>query len=198
MDRMLLARMFSFLSAIALIGPQVALAQERVTVAGQVGVTFQAETAPVLAGEVGVNIAPFLQIYGTLGRMHDTLPSELQDVIDFFDSRLDISIPTLYGIGGVRAMVPAGPVRPYGIFGAGFARLSGKIEFDGEDVTDEVSDLAGLDDDDLRSTEFAFELGGGAMIPLGAVFVDAGYRYMRITGVDLNVSRVYGGVGVRF
>jgi opacity protein-like surface antigen len=51
----------------------------------------------------------------------------------------------------------------------------------------------------LTTNEFAFELGGGLMIPVGARgFVDAGYRYTRINGPDINVSRVYGGFGVRF
>lgn len=198
MNRIRIGKMFSFLTVMALICASPALAQDRGSVAGQVGVTFQAETALVLAGEVSGQVLPMLQIYGTVGRMEDALPSELQDVFDFFDSRLDVSIPTVYGIGGVRVIAPAGPIRPYGVFGAGFARLSGTIEFDGEDVTEEVLDLIGLDEDGLRSTELAFELGGGVTIPLGAAFVDAGYRYMRITGEDLNVSRAYAGVGVRF
>lgn len=186
------------LFSMMVIGAVPALAQDRGSVGAQVGVTFQAETAAVFAGEVAANLSPMLQIYGTVGRMQDAMPSELQDLVDVFDSRVDVSIPALYGVGGVRVMSPAGAIRPYGVFGAGFARLSGKIEFDGRDFTDEVIALAGLDESDFKSTEFAFELGGGAMIPVGAAFVDAGYRYMRITGADFNVSRVYAGVGVRF
>ena len=141
MNRNRIGTMFSFVAVMALICAQSALAQDRGSVAGQVGVTFQAETALVLAGEVSGQVLPMLQIYGTVGRMQDTLPSELQDLIDFVDSRLDFSIPTVYGIGGVRAVAPAGPIRPYGVFGAGFARLSGAIKFDGEDVTEEFVDL---------------------------------------------------------
>jgi hypothetical protein len=37
------------------------------------------------------------------------------------------------------------------------------------------------------------------MIPLGAAYIDAGYRFGRIdTEESIDVSRVYGGLGVRF
>jgi hypothetical protein len=171
-------------------------AAQSATVAGQVGATFQSEVAPVFAAEVGVPVAPAVSIYGTFGRMQDAMPNDVQDLLDFFDTGIEASIPAFYGIGGVRVGVPAGPVQPYGVFGAGFARLSADIEVGGVDVTDLAEDELGFD---LSSTEFAFELGGGVMLPVGErAFVDAGYRYMRITDVDFNVSRIYGGFGVRF
>lgn len=165
------------------------------SVAGQFGVTFQSETAPVFGAEVDVPVAPAVSIYGTIGRMQDAMPGEIHDFLDDFAPGFDASIPTVYGIGGVRVGVPAGPVRPYGVFGAGFARLSADIEVLGVDITDEVEDAFG----DLSSTEFAFEVGGGVTVPVGErTFVDAGYRYMRVTDVDVNVSRIYGGFGFRF
>jgi opacity protein-like surface antigen len=171
-------------------------AQDRGTAAGHVGVTFQSETAAVFGGEFGVAIVPMLHIYGAVGRMQDALPNDIQDFIDLIDDRINASLPALYVMGGVRAIAPSGPVRPYVMFGAGFAHLEGKFEFNGRDVTDEVEEELELE---LSSNEFAFELGGGLMIPVGgSAFVDSGYRYTRINGADINVSRVYGGFGVRF
>lgn len=173
-----------------------ASAQDRGSVAGQFGVTFQSETAPVFAGEVSFNVAPLIQVYGTVGRMQDALPSDFQDVVDFIDPRIDASLPTTYLLGGVRAIFPVGAVRPYGLFGVGMAHLSGDFEFNGQDITDDVEFELG---EDLSSNEFAFELGGGVLFDVTpSVFIDGGYRYMRITGADLNVSRVYGGVGFKF
>jgi Outer membrane protein beta-barrel domain len=173
-----------------------AAAQGRGTVAGQVGVTFQSETAAVFGGEFGVAVAPMVHIYGAVGRMQDALPNDIQDVIDLIDDRVDLSLPTFYAMGGVRAVMPSGPARPYVVFGAGLAHVGLTAEFNGIDITDDVEDAI---DEDLTTNEFAFELGGGLMIPVGARgFVDAGYRYTRINGADINVSRVYGGFGVRF
>ncbi|MDP3719464.1 MAG: outer membrane beta-barrel protein [Acidobacteriota bacterium] len=173
-----------------------ATAQNRGSVGGQAGVTFQSETATVFAGEFTVRLAPVAEIYGSVGRMQDAMPSEIQDILNFVDSSLNASVPALYGISGVRLGLSEGSVRPYGIAGAGLAHLAGKFEYAGRDITSLVEDEIGYS---LTSTEFAFELGGGVIIPAGAkAFIDTGYRYMRITGSDMNVSRVYGGFGVRF
>jgi opacity protein-like surface antigen len=99
-------------------------------------------------------------------------------------------------MGGIRAGAPKGAIRPYGVFGAGVAHLSGSFEYRGRNITSLVEDEIG---GSLTSNELAFELGAGVMIPAGSsAFVDAGYRYTRINGADINVSRVYGGIGVRF
>jgi hypothetical protein len=171
-------------------------AQDRGYVGGQVGVTFQSETAVFFGGEVGVNVAPAVQVYGVFGRMQDVLPSDLQDAIDAFagDVTVDASIPAFFGLGGVRVIAPSGAIRPYALGGIGFARLNAKVEVLGLDITDAL-----FDDGELSSTELMFEVGGGVMIPLGAAYIDAGYRFGRIaTEESIDVSRVYGGLGVRF
>ena len=171
-------------------------AQDRGFAAGLLGVTFQSETAAVFSGEFGGNITPAVAIYGTVGRMQDAMPNDIQDVLDLLGTGVEASVPALFVMGGVRAGAPAGPIRPYGVFGAGLAHLSANIEFLGQDVTALVEDEIG---ESLTSNEFAFEIGAGVTIPAGSkAFVDAGYRYTRITGADINVSRVYGGFGVRF
>lgn len=190
-------RMLCSLVVFALMSGSQAMAQENLSVAGQFGFTFQTETAPVLAVEVATEVMPMLDVYGTLGRMWDTLPGELKDLAEDVDSRFEISAPAFYGMGGVRVRLPVTlAFQPYGLFGIGFARLSGKVEFDGEDITDDFLDITGMDEDELRSTEFAFELGGGATMPLGPGFVDVGYRLMRVS--ETNISRIYGGFGVQF
>jgi hypothetical protein len=172
-------------------------AAQRLTIAGQVGTTFQIETAPVFAGEVGIGLVPGVSIYGTLGRMQDVTPSGVADLLDGLGDFVDFSIPAVYGVGGVRVGLPVGVVRPYGVAGIGFARLSANAEVLGFDVTNLIEDQIGLE---LETNELAYELGGGVMFSLGPnAFLDAGYRYMRINSlVDFDVSRVYGGLGVRF
>src|SRR5690606_11136659 len=54
---------------------------QRATLTGQFGTTFQTETAPVFAGEIGVGLVPGVSIYGTLGRMQDVMPNSVVDLI---------------------------------------------------------------------------------------------------------------------
>lgn len=171
-------------------------AAQRATLAGQLGVTFQTETAPVFAGEVGIGLVPGVSIYGTFGRMNDVLPSGVADALDGLDPVVTIAMPATYGMGGVRIAAPTGPIRPYGVAGVGFARFSADVEVFGFDITNLVEDQIGFE---LSTNQFAYELGGGVLFSLGSnAFLDAGYRYMRVSVADFDVSRVYGGVGVRF
>lgn len=176
--------------------PSSSSAQDRGFVSGQAGVSFQSETATVFAGEFGVNVAPAVAVYGTVGRMQDALPNDIQDLLDLLDVGIDASVPALFVMGGVRAGAPTGPIRPYVVFGAGVTHLNASFEYLGRNITSLVEDELG---ESLTSNEFSFELGGGVTIPVASkAFADAGYRYTRINGADINVSRVYGGFGVRF
>lgn len=184
------------LAAMLIALPLSAFAQDRGFAAGHVGVTFQSETALVFGGEFSGTIMPGVAVYAAAGRMQDAMPNDIQDALDILGTGVEASIPAFFVMGGVRAGMPTGPIRPYGVFGAGFAQLSANIEYLGRDITALVEEEIG---ETLSDTEFAFELGAGVMIPAGSkAFVDAGYRYMRITRSDINVSRVYGGFGVRF
>ena len=109
-------------------------AAQRATLAGQLGVTFQTETAPVFAAEVGVGLVPGVSIYGTIGRMNDVLPEGVADALDALDPIVTISMPATYGMAGVRIAAPAGPIRPYGVGGVGFARFSADLEVFGFDT----------------------------------------------------------------
>jgi len=187
------SRVFFVLFLAAVASPAAA---QRLTLAGQLGTTVQGASAPVFAGEVGIGLLPGASIYGTFGRMNDALPSEVADVFGGLDPIVDVSMPATYGMGGLRIALPAGPIRPYGVGGIGFARFSANVEVFGFDITNLVEDEIGFE---LSTNQFAWELGGGVMVSLGSnAFLDAGYRYMRVNVADFDISRVYGGLGVRF
>jgi hypothetical protein len=173
-----------------------ALAQ-RASLAGQVGVTFQSAKAPVFAGELGLGLLPAISIYGTVGRMQDVAPSEVADALDGLGDIVDANVRATYGIGGVRVALPTGILRPYGVAGVGMARLSANFEVFGFDLTNLIEDSIGFE---LDTNQFAYELGGGVLLSVAPnVFVDAGYRYMRIANSgNLDVSRAYAGLGLRF
>lgn len=193
----MLSRFVVILSLFAtLIGVAAPASAQNLTLAGQFGTTFQSETAPVFAAEVGIGLIPGLSLYGTFGRMQDVTPGDVANVFDALNPVVDVSIPALYGIGGIRIAAPAGPIRPYGVAGVGFARLSADVDVFGIDITNLIEDQIGFG---LDANELAYELGGGLMFSVGpAAFVDAGYRYMRLNASGFDVSRVYGGIGLRF
>jgi opacity protein-like surface antigen len=176
---------------------------------GIVGVTFQSESDLVLGGEIGGNVHPNLEIYGGVHLLRNVLPTDAQDSLDDLSDLLTATTGTLWDFeaefravtvaGGVKYRVPTGTVvRPYVLAGAGVANVTFKIEeVDLGDVTEEI--LAELGEEDATLSKPYFELGGGVEFPAGKLFLDAGYRYGRVVDAgDLNISRVYFGVGARF
>lgn len=182
---------------IAGVAARPAAAQDHGSLAGQAGLTFHSsDTAPFVAGELGINATPAVQFYVNVGRMQDILPRGVQDAIDLVAGgrdALDVSVRAFYGVGGLRIQAPRGGLRPYVLGGIGFANVDGNVKLLGIDITDRVAT-----DGELSSTELLYELGGGFTIPIGSAFFDAGYRFGRINSLDINVSRAYGGVGIRF
>lgn len=186
-----------------------AQAQDRGYAQGVGGLTFQSEASGLFGGEFGVNVHRDVLIYGQVGRMLNILPKSVQDDLDDAAQELtfltgsrwefDGKIPATYFGGGIKVLVPTGgAVRPYLLGGVGMANMKASVsEIDLGEILDDLVDAGYLDEDDVRGTEFAFELGGGLVIPVGArLQVDAGYRFMRIS--EVNVSRFVGGFGVRF
>jgi opacity protein-like surface antigen len=194
-------------SLIASIGQ--ASAQDGGLVGGNFGVTFGTEAAPFFSGEVAGHVARDVQIYGTVGRMNNVLPSSVQDDLDDVSAFLTMTTrmrwdfkataPALFGTAGVRYLVPTGsPARPYVQGGVGFANIGLKVEeVDLGEVTDDLVDEGYLDDDNIN--KMAIEFGGGLIVPLRAMYIDLGYRFMKLLDADdVNISRAYGGIGVRF
>ena len=188
--------------------PSVVSAQERGHVAGVVGVTFQTQSDGVFGGEVAVNVHPILQLYGGVNLMQNVLPRSVQADLDELSQGLTTATGTVWdfnasaravtGVGGVRLRLPTGSAwRPYALAGAGIANLKLKVsEIDLGDITDDVAQELGAD---ASTTRPFLELGGGLEIPVGALFIDAGYRFGRIVADDgLNMSRVHFSIGANF
>lgn len=172
---------------------------------GLAGVTFGTESAAAVGAGVGVPVSRTVHIYFEGGYISSVLPdnvlSLVEDILNDSDlpfSDLSIAAPSFYGLFGARFSPAGGGVRPFveGLFG--FARTSadfsvtiGGIEFD-------TSDL-GLDLG-LTSTEGAFALGGGVVVPMGGrASFEAGYRLFRILVEDgANTHKVYGAVRFGF
>jgi opacity protein-like surface antigen len=176
-----------------------ASAQDRGFFAGLANVTFQSTTAPGAGVEGGINAGNLLRIFGAINWFQDITPADVQDDLDDLGLGIEVTTPATTFMGGVRVGPGDGPFRPYAVAAAGMAHVSGKIEVNGRDVTNELEDEIG---EPLSSNEFVFEFGGGIEIRVGEkAFIDTGYRYMRISadeGEGVNVSRVYGGFGLRF
>ena len=185
--------------------------EPRAYVAGLGGLTFGTETDATFGGEFGRNITDRLQVYGHVTRMQDTLPryvnDDLGDVSQALTSMTGVpwsfsaKAPAWLGVGGVRWMVPTGGrVRPYALGGAGLGHVRMKLsELSLGEVTNEILSTGVLSDDDLTTTKPLFELGGGVQFPVGALYLDAGYRFSKLLDADdFNTSRAYAGVGARF
>jgi opacity protein-like surface antigen len=176
----------------------------RAYVIGRGGFTFGTRTAPLLGAEVGGQIAPFLQAYGSFDWHRDISPSFLEDVgdiiSDIVDADVNARLPSFTGIGGVKVIAPRGTIRPYGLGGFGYGRVNGTVEIEGEDVTELFDEFGLLDRDDITFNKALFEVGGGVSVSNGRMYMDIGYRFRKFleTGEPINMSGVYVGAGVGF
>jgi hypothetical protein len=173
-------------------------------VIGRGGVTFGTRTAPLLGVEVGGQIAPVLQAYGSLDWHRDISPSVIEDVSeiisDIVGADVNYRFPSFVGVGGLKVIAPRGAIRPYGLGGFGYGRVNGTVEIEGEDVTDLLDEFGYLDRDDVDFNKTLFEVGGGVSMSSGRMYMDIGYRFRKFlqTGEPINMSGLYAGVGVGF
>ena len=176
---------------------------------GQAGGTFRDQNSVIFAGGVGGG-GEVVQGFGEFGRIKNVLPGDLEQdlnaAFDFLEFLLgvpitvDLNVPATYGVRGVRITIPVtGRVHPYIEGGGGFARLTIDLRATvaGIDITQDILDELGEDD---SATEGAMVIGGGVVIDVtDRVFVDGGYRYMRIFSDEaVNVNNALGRVGFRF
>jgi opacity protein-like surface antigen len=177
--------------------------------------------------EGGVRVAPHVMVFTNVGRFAN-LQGDLQPTLDATTTSLanhDLAVsgsgtlPAWYGIGGLRAEIPANThVFPYFLGGIGAARLNPAAQFmyssgtmpDGSTPavgTDVTSTLvsAGSYTAPPASTAFMVMLGGGVQVPLVPRWaVDVGYRYSRIaadttlSASALNTNVMTFGFGYRF
>jgi opacity protein-like surface antigen len=194
-------RVLAAVVGVLMLSASAASAQGFVRVLG--GVTFGSETSSVIGGGFGVRIGENLLVTGELGRFQNVLPKALQEDLDFvarqiefetgLRATLDVQVPALYGMGGVRVNVPMmGRVRPFVEGSAGFASISFDVDANigGIDISELITDEVGAENE----TKFLVAFGGGIDAALTeAIGVDVGYRYHRIFTGDpaINTSALY-------
>lgn len=173
-------------------------------VIGRGGLTFGTRTAPLVGAEVGAQLAPAIQVYGSFDWHRDVSPEFIEDLSDlislFVGADVNYRFPTFTGVGGVKVMAPRGAIRPYGLGGLGIGRVKGTVEVEGEDITNLLVNLDLLDRDDVSFNKPLFEVGGGIAAAMGRAYVDIGYRFRKFldTGEPINMSGVYAGIGLGF
>jgi opacity protein-like surface antigen len=177
--------------------------------------------------EGGGRIAPHVMLFGTLGHFKD-LQADLQPSLAAETAALSGdgvgvdglgTLPAWYGIGGVRAEIPASKhALPYVLGGLGAAHLtpSEQFTFSGGALPDGSTPGTGTDVTSALMTSgsltlpaatsaFMYTLGGGVTVPVAQHWAaDVGYRYSRIaadtvlTAGALNTNAVTFGFGYRF
>lgn len=175
------------------------------------GLTFGTESATMFGGEIGFDVSPNIEVYGSIGRMQNIAPSYINEQLDVLDDVLsaitgqqwdfNVKAPSFFGTAGLKMRVPTeGSIRPYVLGGLGFGSIDVNIsEIDLGDVTETLIADGYLFREDIEATKMMWEVGGGVEVPVGAMHLDIGYRFGKFLGIeDANVSRAYGGVGVRF
>jgi len=183
--------MFTVVCVLA-IGVSQASAQETSRWAtGQAGLTT-GSSSWLVAGEAGGRVNTVLGFYGSLGLMADAAPKELKQALAAAGARVDVAMPTMYGVGGVKLFAPSRSIKPYGLVGLGFARITPRYSADGVNVTSQVESLVGS----TAASGRVLELGGGVEIG-GPMLLDLSYRVMRFGGSH-SVSRLQAAVGVAF
>lgn len=179
-------------------------ASPRSYVIGRGGFTFGTRVAPLVGAELGGQVAPLLQVYGSFDWHRDVAPTYLRDLAELISELTDVDVdarlPAYVAMAGVKVTAPRGAVRPYGLGGFGFARVEGRIEVEGDDVTELLDELGAIDRDDLEFNKPLFEVGAGISISKASFHVDLSYRFRKFldTGEPVNVSGLYAGAGVGF
>jgi opacity protein-like surface antigen len=177
--------------------------------------------------EGGVRIMPHLMAFANVGRFAnlqgDLQPSLTATTTTLSNQGLSVTgggtLPAWYGVGGLRAEIPAGAhVIPYVLGGLGVARLNptaqftyasgtmpdGSIPAVGTNVTSTLVST-GSYVAPAASSAFMLMLGGGVQIPVVPRWAaDVGYRYSHIaadstlSASPLNTNAITFGVGYRF
>lgn len=181
----------------------------RSSVQGFGGMTFGTSSilgtttgAPALGGVFTTALSPNVHVVGEIGRLTEIQPS-LYDLLEL--SPVEFNLSAWYWEGGVRFVAsPNLAVRPYGEATAGFASMRASLSGFG----DRIDPLVNASLQFLNRNEPLLGLGTGILIEHGALSVDLGYRYKKITAgglasyvnagdaYQINEARI--GIGVRF
>lgn len=165
-------------------------------VMGLGGITFGNETAGVFGAELGGSLGRNLVVFAEGGRMLNVTPEDFQNDVEAIG--FETKVPATYFGAGAKYVIPSqANVNFYLAGSAGVARVKAEITLDGDDIVEDLIDEGIIDEDDVKSTEFYFALGGGIQGNLGANgLFDIGYRFVKID--EANISRVTAGIGFRF
>jgi opacity protein-like surface antigen len=172
-------------------------------------------TSQSFGAELGVTIAPQIQVFLDGGYVRDTAPSALganAQLIAGFLSLTQSNVtfkgkqPVTFGLAGLRYLIPSSAkVEPYVMAGGGVAKVKKDVMFAvaGNDVTGSLAQYGVVLGTDLSGSETKpmVTVGVGVVWPAWQhLNVDFQYRYGRVFTSDqgLNVSRAGIGIGVRF
>jgi opacity protein-like surface antigen len=165
--------------------------------------------------EVGLTVAPKLQVFVDAGRVNDTSPSSLgvsAQLIAGFLAQTQSNVtfsnkePVSFGLAGVRYLITSSAkVEPYVLAGGGLARARKNVNFAiaGSDVTGSLQQYGVQLGTDLSGAETKpmLTVGAGVVWPAWQrLILDFQYRYGRVFTSDqaLNINRAGIGAGVRF
>jgi opacity protein-like surface antigen len=168
-------------------------------------------TSQSYGAEVGVTVAPAIQVFLEGGRVRNAAPIDLASgaavIAGVLQAQFTAKEPITFGIAGVRYLIATpGPIEPYVLAGVGIARVKKDVAFSvsGSDVTAILqqppyntvlgSDLSGSE------SKAMLALGGGVVWPVWQhLAVDLQYRFGRVfADPRVNVNRAGVGIGVRF
>ena len=176
-------------------GSSIAVAQERASLVGFGGLSFNSVASDSLTPSVGgtftFNVTPEIEIIGEAGHLDNVLPTLSNAAFSAVD--LGLRLSAFYGEGGVRlVMAPGGSVTPYVEGTAGVARLGINMDRFGS-IGNAAATLALQFVDRTTPTVGA---GGGVLLRGGPVVFDLGYRYKHLFAND--ILRIGLGFGQQF
>jgi opacity protein-like surface antigen len=168
-------------------------------------------TSQSFGGEIGVAVAPNLQVFVDAGQVRDASPASLGANAQKIASGVaalaggadyHVKQPVTFGVAGIKYVVPTGNSRiePYVMGGGGVAQVKRDVTF--TTPAGDISQFATIGTDlSGNETKGMISVGGGVGVPVSTrVVVDLQYRYGRVftSGEGLNINRAGIGVGVRF
>ncbi len=173
-------------------------------------------TSQSYGGEIGVRVAPRLDVFFDGGQTRNTAGSTLFTNAQLIASGLsatqsnvsfDARQPVNFGVVGVRYTLPltGSRLEPYVTGGGGIAQVKRNVTFavGSNDITNNLPQYGAVLGDDLSGHENdgMFTVGAGVVWPAWQqLIVDFQYRYGRVFAQDagINVNRAGIGIGVRF
>jgi opacity protein-like surface antigen len=167
-------------------------------------------TSQSYGGEIGIWVAPGLQVFVEGGAVRNAAPADLTTsaalIASAIQGQFTAKEPLTFGLAGLRFLMgSSGSVQPYLLGGAGIARMKKEVAFtvNGSDVTNSIQQFGVVLGTDLSGSETKpmLTVGGGvAWTVWKQLMIDFQYRYGRVLKTDerINLNRAGAGIGIRF